>query len=110
MTIYQAPHEVRDTEKLKHMIETLNNGGKLPAVVVIGEFALTGSHRLAAWKACGLSPSVVEISNDEYVAACEMEYGNVVTIDEIYDYSEFCDALYITTENDVVKNALEDQR
>ena len=107
---YQPPHEVKDTSKFESMVSSINSGKQLPAVVVIGEFALTGSHRLAAWKACGVNPDVVEITNKEYIDACEKCYGDVVSIDEIGDFSDFCDALYVTTENQAVKDALKDQR
>lgn len=109
MTDYQAPHEVRNEEKLQSMIATLQNGGQLPPVVVIGDYALTGSHRIAAWDACEMQAEIVELSDDDYVAACEELYGEVMTIDEIGDFSQFCEAIYNITADKEVKAALSDQ-
>ena len=106
MTDYQAPHEADNKEKLNSMIKSLENGNELPAIIVIGEIALNGSHRLSAWSAMEIEPSVVEISSDDYTATCESLFGDVVTIDEIYDFDEFCNTLYVITDDQDVKNAL----
>jgi hypothetical protein len=106
---YQAPHQVRDKAKLAEMIKTLKNGGTLPPVVVCGEIAYTGSHRLAAWAACGIDADAVEIEDADYVAAMEL-----LDLDPMYDdprdYNELCDALYRVVTDDAVKTALADQR
>ena len=45
------PHEVRDPELLLSMVNTLEEGGKLPPVIVEPDgTALCGSHRIAAYR------------------------------------------------------------
>jgi len=111
MSWYRPPHEVRDTEKLDAMIASLEAGGSLPPVVVIenGYAALTGSHRLAAWEALGMEPDVVEVTEEEYTAASMLYADEVLTVDEIDDFGEFCDALLEVTTNSELKAALKDQ-
>lgn len=106
---YEAPHGVRDKAKLADMIETLENGGSLPPVVVCGETAYTGSHRLAAWAACDIDAEAVGIDDADYVAAMEM-LGLDPMYDECRDFNEFCEALYQVVTDEAVKAALEDQR
>jgi uncharacterized ParB-like nuclease family protein len=109
MTSYNQPHEVRDQNKLDSMIETLNNGGTLPAVIVCGNQAFTGSHRIAAWEACGIEATVIEISDEDYIATLT-KMGLDWETDEVNDYNDFCSALYEVTDNEEIKNAIEDQR
>lgn len=109
MTYYNPPHAVMDETKLQSMIATLNSGGTLPPVIVLGEYAFTGSHRLAAWDRCDMQPEVVEVSETDYIAA--MEYAGLDPMcDEIYDHNEFCDALFAVTDDTAVKAAIYDQR
>ena len=61
---YQPPHEVRDQGKLNALVEILKNGGELPPVLVCGDRAYSGSHRLAAWELMDVEPSVVEEATD----------------------------------------------
>lgn len=77
---YQPPHEVRDQGKLNAMTEVLKNGGELPPVLVCGDRAYSGSHRLAAWELMGLEPSVVEIDDAEYCEVME-----ALDLDPMYD-------------------------
>ena len=77
---YQPPHEVRDQEKLNDLIEMLKNGGELPPVLVCGDRAYSGSHRLAAWEVMGVEPSVVEMSDEEYCQVME-----ALDLDPMYD-------------------------
>lgn len=105
----QAPHEVRDQEKLQSMIDELEDGNDLPPVVVIGEQALTGSHRIAAWESCGMDIDYIEIEDDDYISA--MKHLN---LDPVYDQipsdlNDFCKAVFETTEDDEIKEALKDQ-
>jgi hypothetical protein len=106
---YFPPHETMDQEKLQKMIKHLESGGELPPVVVAGEYAFTGSHRLRAWEACEEEPNTIEISNQDYRAAMDL-----LDLDWRYDepneLNEFCAALYSVTDNDAMKKALEDQR
>ena len=108
MTTYNAPHEVKDKAKLQSMIATLENGGTLPAVIVLGYEAFTGSHRIAAWNACHVEANVVEISDADYIAALEA-MGLDYEVDDVRDYTDFCDALYKVTNDDDVKAAIKDQ-
>lgn len=105
---YNKPHEIRDEKKLQSMIDTLRAGGELPPVLVIGYNALTGSHRLAAWEACDRAAIVIELSDEDYIAAMRAQGLN--EWDEIYDYSDFCRALYEVTGDPEIKAAVADQR
>ena len=80
---YQPPHEVRDQGKLNAMVEILKNGGELPPVLVCGDRAYSGSHRLAAWEMMDVEPSVVEMDDAEY---CEVMTG--LGLDPMYDEAE----------------------
>jgi len=109
MTTYNEPHEVRDQAKLQRMIDTIRNGGQLPPIVVCGYRAFTGSHRIAAWNACGIEHHAIEISDADYVAtvtAMGLDWEN----DDVSDYNDFCDKLYRVTTDPDVKNAVKDQR
>lgn len=121
-TIYNAPHEVKDTDKFNAMVEAIRTGQQLPSVVVLGYDAYTGSHRLAAysearrraenleegWEDADTETPIIEIEDEEYIAACERIF--IEPGDEIYDYNEFCEALYEVTAREELKFALEDQR
>lgn len=109
--MYIPPHEVRDKKKFESMIAALKMGQKLPPVVVVegSPYALTGSHRLAAWKALGMEPDVVEVSQEDYAKACLDLWGEVKTWEEIYDFDEFCEALYRVTGDPDVRLALSEQ-
>lgn len=124
MIYFNPPHEVRDEAKLQSMIATLQNGGKLPPVVVCGDDAFTGSHRLAAWEACEITPDFLEISERDYILAVALMNGvNDLNLDdpddveffhnhlnsEVNDYNAFCAALAKVSNSDDVKNAIADQ-
>lgn len=117
-----APHEVQDQRKYNSMIESLRTNATLPAVVGTGVTGLTGSHRIAAYnqaielwesEAEGWSDSnkpeleFVEVSNEDYSAACEL--GEVAHHGEA-DLNDFCEWLYSVTDDAELKSALEDQR
>ena len=89
---YQAPHEVRDQGKLESMIESLENGGELPPVLVCGEIAYSGSHRLAAWAALDIKPEVIEL-DDEDIATAMHHVGLDPMYDEIQRFEEIEEAL-----------------
>jgi len=109
MTRYLPPHKVTDPEKLQNMIDTLKSVGKLPAVVVFGDQAFSGSHRIAAWDACDLPHDAVEISDEDYIAALD-RMGLDWERDDVKDYTDFCDALAAVTHDLDVKAAIADQR
>ena len=65
---YEPPNPVNDEAKVDGMIETLRAGGSLPPIVVCGEKAWTGSHRLAAYKAEEIyveDSMIIELDLDE---------------------------------------------
>ncbi len=125
MTDYNSPHEVRDEAKLKSMIKALRAGGELPPIIVCGGDAFTGSHRMAAWDACEMDASVVELTEKEFMQARTISQGydplDFNDSDDIefyhkhvgnlenYDYNEFCEALLKTSQNPEVINAVKDQ-
>lgn len=62
-----APHEVTDTERLNNMVNTLSNGGSLPAVLTHEGQAYSGPHRIEVWKTEGLEPTITE----QFLAVCQ---------------------------------------
>lgn len=90
------------------MIEALRAGSELPSIVVRCTTAITGSHRLAAWDAEGIEPTVIEISDDDNREACEALY-----VDYLYECCD-CDmiaaVLFEVTDDDDLRDALKDQR
>lgn len=109
MIHYNPPHETRDQSKLGSMIAAIESGKSLPPIVVMGYDAFTGSHRIAAWEACNVAADVVEITDDDYIAAMT-EMGLDWECDSVYDYNEFCGALYKVTADSDIKAAIKDQR
>lgn len=125
MTYYNPPHEVRDEDKLQAMIDTLENGGSLPPVIVYGYDAYTGSHRIAAWLECDMDADTIELDDEEFMTARALAMGyddldfsdpddvefyhKYVCNTDITDFNEFCEALLKTSDNQDVINAVEDQ-
>ena len=124
MTTFLVPlHGVRDPAKLASLVESFRTGRPVPAVVVQGETALTGSHRIAAheiaWRAWSRQEEgwddteeptleMVEVSEDDYLAACRLL--GISHHDEVEHFDLFAAALYTATEDDAVKAALVNQR
>lgn len=105
MTPITPPHEVTDESKLESMVAAINAGKALPPVVVSGSDAITGSHRLAAWEACGVSPETIEVTDLDYrracyVADCETHHD---------DLEAFCAALIAVTADPEIIAAMSDQ-
>lgn len=91
---YNPPHEVRDTEKLSSMINALKSGQSLPPIIVCGEVAFSGSHRIAAHEKLWISINTTEITDNEIRRAmliCDLDPD----YDEINDFQEFENALKI---------------
>lgn len=124
MTYFNPPHEARDEAKLQSMIAALENGRELPPVVVYGQDAYTGSHRIAAWSACEMDAQVVELTDEEFASARatmngydDLDFTNPDDVEfyhkycntDIYDYNEFCEALLKVSTNKDVINAVKDQ-
>jgi uncharacterized ParB-like nuclease family protein len=89
---------VRDIVKLNAMIETLKNGGSLPPILVCGEIAYSGSHRLVAWDAMGMDATTIEFSPEEIEGAMA-DMGLEPLYDVIDDYDNLCDTLIRNRQN-----------
>ncbi len=85
------PHEIRERSKLAGMIRVLRRGEDLPPILVCGEIALSGSHRLVAWCKMNIYPEYVEITNDEYCQVMD-HLGYDPMYNSINDYEEFLNA------------------
>ena len=85
---YQPPHYYTDPAKLAAMVAVLNAGLDLPPILVCGEIAYSGSHRLAAYDAVGRQIPTREIT-EEQVAAAMLACGLDPGYDTISDYEEF---------------------
>ena len=105
---FQPPHEIKDPKKYLSMVKAIESGIKLPPIVVCGEQALSGSHRIAAWNACEEEIDYIEIGEDLYIAACE-SMGLDPLYDEVRDYDELCQQIYNLTDDNDVKEAIKDQ-
>ena len=68
---FEPYHEVREPAKVRAMVRSLEAGEELPPIIVMGDKALSGVHRLAAWKIAEETPDVIEIDDADYVAAME---------------------------------------
>lgn len=124
-TTYNPPHDVEDWDKVRSLVEAFRRGDRITPIAVMGENALTGSHRIAAhdiaWRGWdrrgwdrdeweGPEPvlDTVEVSEADYVAAC-----NKLGVDhwqETPHWADWIAALYDVTEDDDLKAAIEDQR
>lgn len=87
----QPPHLPTDEKKLAEMVYILETGGSLPPVLVNGEQAYSGSHRIAAWEAMEMDVEFVELDDDGYVAVMT-ELGLDPMYDTVYDFEPFLDA------------------
>ncbi|WP_455387504.1 hypothetical protein [Petrachloros mirabilis] len=121
MRTYNPPHKAQDETKLAEMIGALQRGENLPPIVVCGEQAFCGSHRIEAynrayrlresldeaWELVPQEIPVVELSDEDYRSACE--YLDVEYLDEAHDYNEIATAIHETTTDDEVRAAMADQ-
>lgn len=108
MTLIEPPHEITDRTKAANMIRAIRSGGTLPAVLVIGDIGLTGSHRIFACNATDTEVETVEVSDLDYRRACY-----ALDIDTHTDCAElnlFIGALWAVTEDTEVKALADDQR
>jgi len=74
------PHRAFDINKLKGMIKTLKSGKDLPPVLIQGDQAYSGSHRLSAWKEMGMEPNYKEITDKDYIKIMKS-----MNLDPVYD-------------------------
>ena len=123
MKTYTEPHQVKDIDKLASLIEAYRTNQAITPIVVQGELAFTGSHRIAAhrqaWKLWNTEadgwedasePELesVEIDDETWHRACTLR--GVDHLDELGDWNDLCSALYDASDDEDVKSALEDQR
>ena len=119
---YNAPHEVTDIDKHDAMVAAIKAGEKMSPVVVIGEQAFTGSHRIAAyitarelaeecdtgeWEGADLEIPAIGIDDETYRAAADAL--GVEHLEEWHDFNDVAEAIYYATEDEEVKDALSDQ-
>jgi hypothetical protein len=123
MTTYHPPHDAQDEAKLAALMAVLQRGEDLPPIVVHGITAFTGSHRheaylrawaLAdnldeAWENVPAEIPVVEMSDEDYAAMCEELGVGLGDHDQCGDYNAIAAAIYQTTTDDAVREALKDQ-
>ena len=112
MTTYNPPHPARLHAYLDKMVVTILSGRDLPPIVVCGEVAITGSHRIAAYIKADKHPDLdrdlsiptVEISDEEFSAAAEgldPESPDFLT--------EVAERLHEATDRSDLREALSDQ-
>jgi len=92
MTLYiEPPHRAYDCNKVASMIKTIRAGGNLPPILVHGEQAYSGSHRIDAWQRLKIEIDYVLLDDNEYKKI--MEYLNLDPVyDTISDFEPFLDA------------------
>jgi hypothetical protein len=105
MTNYIPPHQPTDKAKLASLVEAIKSGAKITPVVVCGDIALTGSHRIAAFALAKVSPPVIGIE--------EITLKKALILCAAKDISEtshnlLCAALFAVCDGDA-KDALADQ-
>ena len=112
-SMYNPIHEPYDKDKLDSMVAEILDGNDMPPILVDGDNALTGSHRIAAYAEAQslldngsegpwaeLEVPAVEVDADElaraYEAGCD-------------EPNDVCDWLYHNTQDQNVKKAVADQ-
>lgn len=84
----KTPHAANDRSKLAGMLKALRRGEALPPVLMHGEQAYSGSHRIEAWTRMGIEIDYVEISDDDY-RAIMIESNLDPVYDVVYDFEPF---------------------
>lgn len=122
MQTYNPPHIARDTEKLTALIEAIRTNQPITPIVIDGENAICGSHRIAAYeKAYKLWAAetkgwentnepvipVVELMQSDIDAAIESVGGE--SWDDLGEWNDIVEAIYNVTDDTEVKAALADQ-
>lgn len=117
------PHAVYDHAKMAALVESFRLGHSVPPVVVCGLQALTGSHRIAAfveahaqwasnqdgWEDAA-EPELATVEVDDATYARALRMAGVEEGETPREYNELAQALYLCTDNDEVRAALQDQR
>lgn len=120
---YNPPHAVARNASVESLVESFRLGRPVPAIAVYGEQAITGSHRIRAydlaWTDWSRDSSGEGPENEpeiDVVEVPEIDIRNaLLLIDKAYlcDVSEWhmlAQAIYLVTDDEDVKSALEDQR
>ncbi len=124
MTTYRTPHTPDNKVKLASMVAAIKSGETMPPLVVIGETAITGSHRIAAYDAANslveastdddwdsalpIEIPTVELCNDDYTQGM-IAIGLDPSVDDPREFNDLCTAIYSLTDDCDVKAALADQ-
>lgn len=110
--MYNPPHAATDREKLNGMIEALRLGRPLPPIVVVGQQAISGSHRIEAQdqarRLWANETEGWENSPEPKLEAIELDDVEV-DFDEL-DFNMIASHVYRNTSSVEIKAALEDQR
>ena len=120
----KAPHQIEEAgnDKFSSLVESFRTGRAVTAVVVYGDNAICGSHRIHAFNTAvelwendaeGWENTeepvleIVELSDEDFTAASE--HGGVDSLFDCCDYNDICAwVLEVTEDQDVIK-ALADQ-
>ena len=121
--IYTPPHDATDGPKIDALVESYRTGQEVTPVLVYGDRALTGSHRIEAhrrasalwecsapgWEDIDDHPqlSVVRMDDADWLAACES--CGVDDLDDLSDHGAICAAIYHSTDDSRIRAALADQ-
>lgn len=108
MRFFNPPHAVQNLQKLKKMREAIKDGDELPPIVVCGEKALTGTHRIAAYYWYRKEVPYIEIEEILYIEAVKA-MGLDPIYDEVRDYSKLAEKIHELTDDGEIKAALADQ-
>lgn len=83
---FQPPHEVTDSAKLESMIAAIRSGQSLPPVVVQGEIAITGSHRIEAYREANRRAAEADYAGEW--ATADLDIESVECSDDVYHRAE----------------------
>lgn len=87
----EPPHHPWERTKTASMMRSIRSGKNLPPILVHGEQAYSGSHRIDAWLRMDMDIDYVEITDSEYKLI--MEHLNMDPVyDSVYDFEPFLDA------------------
>jgi len=114
MREFIPPHDVYDFAIMESMVDTLFRGEDLPPIVVNGDYALTGSHRIAAYEEyvdrTGSSIEISYVEIDDEILKKALEVFGVGSFQDIDMLCEFYKLLYnMLDDYPALKAALEDQ-
>ena len=118
MKHYNPPHPPTDKAKTLAMVEAIRQGQSLPPIVINGDNALTGSHRIAAyeiaWKLWDSQAPGWDDASEPTIEVIECSNEDLDSVASNYDlatgdFNALASALYATTNDFGLKAALADQ-